>query len=661
MKKNIIVKGPVLSQTGYGEQTRFAVRALRSREDLFNIYLWNLEWGKSNHTIEDDEERRWIIKTLQKTARYIQEAKGKPNFDISLQVTIPNEFEKMATVNIGYTAGIETTKVAPLWLQKIHECVDRLIVISNHSKNVFENTVIEAQDVNGNKFPFKLNKPCAVVNYPVRPQNPAEIDLELEYDFNYLVCSQWGPRKNFENTIRWFIEENFDREVGLVIKTNSYKNCAIDREFTQRRLQALLAPYKDRKCSVTLLHGYMTEQEMQGLYRHEKIKAFISLTHGEGFGLPLFDAAIAGLPIITVGWSGHCDFLYIPTKDKKGRNKNKSHFLKVDYDILPVQKEAVWEGVIQADSQWAFAKEGSYKMALRKLRNEYHVYEGMANKLSDWIIENFTERNQYRDFVAHTYGEDINNDWYEVPVEKIPKVSIITSVYDGDEFIEPFLEDITTQTIFEEKCELILINAASPGNEEDTILKYVEKYPNNITYKKLDEDPGIYGVWNMGVEMSTGDFLTNANLDDRKAVNSLEAHAKTLVANEDIDLVYADSYITNKPNETYRNNSSQDRRYNFEEFSKEGMLRGNLPHNNPMWRKSLHEKHGLFDDSYRSAGDWEYWLRCATNGSSFKKLAGIHGLYYFNPKGISTNFENFGWKQEEETRVYDKYKSSISG
>ena len=87
MKKNIIVKGPVLSQTGYGEQTRFAVRALRSREDLFNIYLWNLEWGKSNHTIEDDEERRWIIKTLQKTARYIQEAKGTPNFDISLQVT----------------------------------------------------------------------------------------------------------------------------------------------------------------------------------------------------------------------------------------------------------------------------------------------------------------------------------------------------------------------------------------------------------------------------------------------------------------------------------------------------------------------------------------------------------------------------------------------
>jgi hypothetical protein len=619
----------------------------------------NLEWGKSNHIIEATEEKDWIVNSIRKTAQYIQA--GEPHFDISLQVTIPNEFERMAPINIGYTAGIETTKVAPLWLQKTNELMDRLIVISNHSKSVFENTVVEAQDQNGNKFPYKLEKPIEVVNYPTKPQDVKEIDLDLPHDFNFLVASQWGPRKNFENTIRWFVEENIDQEVGLVVKTNSYKNCVIDREFTQRRLEMLLAPYKDRKCSVTLLHGYMTEQEIQGLYKHEKIKAFINIAHGEGFGLPLFDAATAGLPIITIGWSGQCDFLYIPEKDKKGKEKKKGKFLKVDFDILPVQKEAVWDGVIQADSQWAFPKEGSYKMALRKMRNEHHVYLGMANTLKKWVCEEFTERDQYRSFVTHVYGEELNNDWDSVPSEKIPKISIITSVYNGDDFIEPFLEDITNQTIFEDKCELILINAASPGNEEDIILKYVEKYPNNIIYKKLDEDPGIYGVWNMAVELSSGDFLTNANLDDRKAINSLEVHAKTLVANEDIDLVYADSYITNKPNETYQNNSSQARRYNFEEFSKEGMLRGNLPHNNPMWRKSLHEKHGLFDDSYRSAGDWEYWLRCVSAGVSFKKLGGIYGLYYFNPKGISTNFENFGWKQEEEAQIYEKYKLVISG
>ena len=217
--KKIIVKGPALSQTGYGEQTRFALRALQSRPDLFDIYLLNLEWGKSNHIIEDDEERKWLVETIQKTAHYINS--GKAQFDLSLQVTIPNEFEKMAPVNIGYTAGIETTKVAPQWLQKCNEVMDKIIVVSNHSKDVFVNTVVEAQDQHGNKFPYKLEKPIEVVNYPVRPQNPAEVELDLPHDFNYLLVSQWGPRKNFENAIRWFVEENIDQEVGLVVKTNS--------------------------------------------------------------------------------------------------------------------------------------------------------------------------------------------------------------------------------------------------------------------------------------------------------------------------------------------------------------------------------------------------------------------------------------------------------
>lgn len=391
--KKIIVRGPALSQTGYGEQCRFALRALRSRPDLFDIYLLNAEWGKSNHIIEDDEERAWIIQTIQKTALYIQN--NQPHFDISLQVTIPNEFEKMAPVNIGYTAGIETTKVAPQWLQKSNEVMDKLIVISNHSKDTFVNTVIEAQDQFGNKFPYKLEKPVEVVNYPVRPQEPQEVKLDLPHDFNFLLVSQWGPRKNLENTIRWFVEENIDQEVGLVVKTNSYKNCIIDRDFTQRRLEALLLPYKDRKCSVTLLHGYMSEKEMQGLYRNEKIKAFINIAHGEGFGLPIFDAAIAGLPIITMGWSGQCDFLFVP--DKGGKKKGK--FLKVDFDILPVQKEAHWEGVIQPDSQWAFAKEGSYKMALRKMRNEHHVYQGLSKSLQKWVLETFEESKLNSQFV----------------------------------------------------------------------------------------------------------------------------------------------------------------------------------------------------------------------------------------------------------------------
>jgi len=657
MKKKIIVKGPALSQTGYGEQTRFALRALRSREDLFDIYLLNLEWGKSNHIIEDDPERSWLVQALQKTGRYVQDSNGQPEFDLSLQVTIPNEFERMAPINIGYTAGIETTKVAPLWLQKTNELVDRLIVISNHSKSVFENTVAEAKDQQGNKLQYKLQKPCHVVNYPVRPQAPADIQLDLPHDFNYLLTSQWGPRKNFENTIRWFVEENIDREVGLVIKTNSYKNCIIDREYTQHRLQALLAPYKDRKCSVTLLHGYMSEQEMQGLYRHKKIKAFISLTHGEGFGLPLFDAAIAALPIITIGWSGQCDFLYIPTTDKKGRTKHKSHFLKVDYDLRPVQKEAVWDNVIQADSQWAFAKEGSYKMGLRKLRNEYHIYKGMANKLSQWVAENFTEDVQYAKFVEHTYGEKVEKvDLDSVSLTELPKISFITSMYNDEQFVEGFLEDITNQTIFKDKCELILVNCASEQKEEELIKPWLEKYPDNIKYIKLDEDPGIYGAWNLAIKESTGAFISNANLDDRKSPKFAETLAKFLYLNEDVDCVYTENLVTQKPHETFQQNTANGQAYPSEDFSIEALLRGNPPHCMPMWRKSLHDKNGWFEDKYRSAGDWDFWLRCAFNGSVYKKFGEPLGLYYFNPEGISTNHKNLSWKVKEEREVYLKYQ-----
>ena len=81
----------------------------------------------------------------------------------------------------------------------------------------------------------------------------------------------------------------------------------------------------------------------------------------------------------------------------------------------------------------------------------------------------------------------------------------------------------------------------------------------------------------------------------------------------------------------------------------------NMPHASPLWRASVHEKYGKFDEKYGSAGDWEMWLRAASQGSKFKKIQTVLGLYYFNPNGISTNPENFSWKQEEEAEVYEKY------
>ena len=164
MKKKILVKGPVLSQSGYGEQARFALRALKTREDIFDIYIEPLNWGKTGWISLDNEERAWIDDKVRK-ANHMKNNKG--SYDISLQITIPNEFKKLAPVNIGYTAGIETTKVSPVWLQKVNE-MDKIVVVSNHSKDVFQDTIYQFEHPQtGQLLQLSCQVPVEVVNYPV--------------------------------------------------------------------------------------------------------------------------------------------------------------------------------------------------------------------------------------------------------------------------------------------------------------------------------------------------------------------------------------------------------------------------------------------------------------------------------------------------------------
>ena len=396
MKQKIVLKGPVLSQSGYGEQARFALRALRSREDLFDIYIVPTNWGQTGWVSEASEERAWMDQRIAQTHIHTQQ---DGQFDMSVQVTIPNEWEKIAPINIGYTAGIETTKVAPVWLQKANE-MDKIIVVSNHSKDVFENTTYQGQNSQtGQTVHLACQTPITAVNYPVRNFKKQKLNLKLDYDFNYLAISQWGPRKNFDNLVRWFLEENFDQEVGLVLKTSVKNNSIIDREHTGSRLKSLLKRYggDDCKCKVYLLHGDLTPEEMNGLYQHSKIKALVSTAHGEGYGLPLFEAAYNGLPVVVSGWSGHCDFLYMPDARRKS-GKKKPMFASVEYDLQNVQKEAVWNNVIQADSQWAYPREASFKRRLREIRSEHARFKRNAKKLQKYLVENFTEEEMYSQF-----------------------------------------------------------------------------------------------------------------------------------------------------------------------------------------------------------------------------------------------------------------------
>ena len=397
MKKKILVRGPVLSQSGYGEQARFALRALRTREEEYDIHIQPIRWGNTGWIWERSEERQWMDKQITKTAHYTREG---GQFDISLMITIPNEWEKLAPVNVGYTAGIETDRVSPAWLYKGNE-MDRIVVVSDHSKQVFKETIAKGQHPNtGEEMTYDLHKPIHSVGYATREIEAEAIEgFDPSTGFNFLCVSQWGPRKNFEDTIKWWVEEFHDQKVGLVLKTSLANNSIIDKTKTEEMLKSLLSKYENRKCKVYMLHGDLSEGQMKWLYCHQKVKCLINLAHGEGFGLPMFEAAQNGLPIMTIGWSGQMDYLV---------HDGKEYFVKVDHKLDNVHPNAVWNGVIEKDSKWAYAEQGSFKMQLRRVRKNWKRFKKTAEKLQQIINNNYTEEIMYKQFCDKVLGESEN-------------------------------------------------------------------------------------------------------------------------------------------------------------------------------------------------------------------------------------------------------------
>ena len=388
MKKKIFVKGPVLSQSGYGEQSRFALRALRSREDLFDVYVQPITWGKTGWVWEDSEFRTWLDERIEATQ--VEYAKKELQPDASLQITIPNEFKKMCPINIGYTAGIETSRASANWIEKGNE-MDKILVVSSHAKETYANVSYNAKNnQTGQTFEYKLQSPVEVV-WENTPRAETEVieGFDLPYDFNFLMVSQISPRKNFANALKWWVEEFIDQEVGLVVKSNIKCNSEMDFEAFHKSVKNLLSAYPDRKCKVHLLHGDLSAGQMTGLYTHPKIKAIVNIAHGEGFGLPLFEAAREGLPVVTIGWSGQLDFL---------THEGNEMFQKVDFTLGPVQDQAVWKGVIEKDSLWAYADQGSYKMTLRKTHKTWHKAKETAEKLKTIINDRFSDEVLYERF-----------------------------------------------------------------------------------------------------------------------------------------------------------------------------------------------------------------------------------------------------------------------
>lgn len=390
-KTKILIRGPILSRSGYGEMARMALRSLQSREDIFDVYLMATNWGQTGWVAEDDDERREIDALLMKTISFAQTGGG---FDVSIQVQLPNEWQPLCPINIGYTAGVETTSIPKEWAEVVPQ-IQKVITLSNHSRNAFYNSGVDLEE-----------NAVQWIGFPVREHEQVEVPLNLDYDFNFITNNQWAPRKNIESLIRAFVGEFANEEVGLVVRTSLKNNSRLDRVHTDLRLKSLLAGApEDRLCKIYLLHGDMTNDEILSLYSNPKIKAYATMTHGEGWGLPAFEAACSGIPLVASNWGGIAEFASIPfdSKSKKSKKKKapsmKSMIAEIDYEVKEVAPSHVWKGVINEGAKWCYPKENSARRQMRQVFKNYNKYSSMALALKAHLNEKYTTEKVYDQFV----------------------------------------------------------------------------------------------------------------------------------------------------------------------------------------------------------------------------------------------------------------------
>lgn len=471
--KRVFLKGPVLSQSGYGDYARSIYRALKDAEGV-ELYIQNIPWGKTSHISEDYADKKELQEKHTQTVAFINHCnqnKMNPGFDVSFQVTIPNEWERVATKNIGVTAGIEVDKISPVWVEK-SALVDKIIVCSEFAKSAFDNTSYQVKNNETGEVTndWRCRTPVEVV-----PIEVEEVEADGAFDpgldpncFNFLSVAQWGPRKNLDFMIKGFLDEFKNEEKAcLVLKTNVAANSIIDRESVTLKLKGILNSYPDRKCKIKLIHGNLTRAQMASLYQNENIHAFVTTTHGEGFGLPIYEAARAGVPVIAPKWSAHTEFLTMP-EENKGKIKNKYYALNVDYDIKPIENSVLWKGVYEEGAQWCYPRMNSYRDSLRKIYKNQSMYKGRAEKLARYINSN-------KEDLSKAYLDLVNTKKKVLKPEPVRGISFcIPTNGRRKEKTNATIKSIKRQNWGDVKYEIIICGDVSSFKESDE-LRLIDK------------------------------------------------------------------------------------------------------------------------------------------------------------------------------------------
>lgn len=364
--KTVILRGPALTQSGYGVHTRQVAQWLLQRKDL-DVKFQATPWGDTPWLLNPEACNGLIGQIMQRSTSATTKA------DVSIQLQLPNEWDpKLAAKNIGITASVETDRCNPEWVAACN-AMDLVITPSLHAKASLTNTGI-------------VNRPlvvvpesyCDAVAAPELPTLP-----EFSTPFNFLVFGQLtgnnahNDRKNTFFTLKWLCETfKDDPKVGIVLKTNMGRNSRIDRNMVKGMVGQLLREVRRGEFpKVHLLHGDMSEPEVASLYRHPQIKALVALTRGEGYGLPILEAAASGLPIIATGWSGHLDFL------KHGK------FINIYYQLNEVHPSRIDNKIFVKGARWANPSEEDFKKRVLKFYGSHTIPKQWATELQQKVLE----------------------------------------------------------------------------------------------------------------------------------------------------------------------------------------------------------------------------------------------------------------------------------
>ena len=370
--KTVLLRAPVLTMSGYGVHARQVARWLFEQEEALDldITVEPLNWGHTGWLTDVDAEDGLVGRVLQAADN------TKPFYDVTIQLQLPNEWNPMlGAFNVGITAGVETDRCNPGWIDAVNQ-MNLVIVPSEFTKSSFL--------ASGNVSTDIVVVPESFVD-EVKNQDSCSIDLNLETKFNFLVFGQVtgnnpeNDRKNLAYTIKWMAEALADRpDVGVIVKSNLARNTKIDRLASTNMFAKLIHEVKvGPGPRFYLLHGNMKNKEVVGLYKHPTVKALVSLTHGEGFGLPILEAAACGVPVIAPDWSGHMEFM------KHGR------FLKLEHKIAPIHESRVDNHIFVPGAQWAYPIEQDAKKRLVKFVDAPAVPKQWAMELKEKLLKSY--------------------------------------------------------------------------------------------------------------------------------------------------------------------------------------------------------------------------------------------------------------------------------